>query len=129
MEQTPLPMGSLDVATLCDLKICLDHPKPAGLGGRERVQTRAFSLIQTQSLSKLARVTAKICGRRVSGGVQDPCYGPSVPSGSQSDLWAGPASPVLSSPGASVRNFGCFIFKAKHLSLLYRKALLLFQNT
>lgn len=80
MEQTPLPMGSLDVATLCDLKICLDHPKPAGLGGGERVQTCAFSLIQTQSLSKLARVTAKICGKRVNGGVHDPCYRLSVPS-------------------------------------------------
>ena len=71
-----MPAGSLDVATLHDLKICPEdtgHPTPAGLSSREGLQTRAFSLIQTQSLSKLARVAAKICSRRGNGGVPGPC--------------------------------------------------------
>lgn len=83
-----------------------------------RVQARAFSLTQPQSWSKLARITAKICGGRGNSDVQGPYCRWSFQSQSQSNPWGGPASPVLSSLGASVRDLGCFIFKDKHFSFL-----------
>jgi len=91
-----------------------DHRMPAGLSSRARVQACAFSVIQPQSLSTLVRVTAKICDRRGNGYVQCPCCGSSFALQSQSNLWGGPASPVLSSPGASVTDLDCFIFKDNH---------------
>lgn len=116
MEQTPLPTGALDGATLHDLKVSLEtgHPMPAGLSSRERVQARAFSLIWIQSSRKLPRVPAKVCGRRGNSSAQGPCYGPS--SHHRTRVACGVARHLQSSVRLKLQNrWNCLIFKDKYL--------------